>query len=41
MQTKMMINGQLVAGQGEFFAVLNPATGAELCKIPEASEEQA
>lgn len=40
MQTKMMINGQLVAGQGELFAVLNPATGAELCKIPEASEEQ-
>lgn len=40
MQTKMMINGQLVAGQGELFTVLNPATGAELCRIPEATEAQ-
>ena len=40
MQTKMFINGGLVAGQGELLAVLDPATGAELCKISEATAEQ-
>ena len=40
MQTKMFINGGLVAGQGELLPVLNPATGAELCRIPEAAPEQ-
>ncbi|KFN44638.1 gamma-aminobutyraldehyde dehydrogenase [Arenimonas oryziterrae] len=40
MQTRMFINGQLVSGQGEPFSVLNPSTGAELCRIPEASPEQ-
>jgi len=40
MQTKMFINGELVSGQGEAFAVLNPATGATLCSIPEASPAQ-
>jgi aminobutyraldehyde dehydrogenase len=40
MQTKMFINGELVSGQGEALAVLNPATGATLCSIPEATGEQ-
>jgi aminobutyraldehyde dehydrogenase len=40
MQTKMFIDGELVAGQGEPFAVLNPATGATICSIPEATLEQ-
>ena len=40
MQTKMFIDGELIAGQGESFAVLNPATGATLCSIPEATGEQ-
>ena len=40
MQTRMFIDGSLVTGQGEAFAVLDPATGAELCRIPEATPEQ-
>ena len=40
MQTRMFINGQLEAGQGELFTVFNPATGAELVRIPEASPAQ-
>jgi aminobutyraldehyde dehydrogenase len=40
MQTRMFIDGQLQVGQGEQFAVLNPVTGAELCRIPEATGEQ-
>ncbi len=40
MQTKLLINGQFAAGEGEALDVLNPATGAVLVKIPEASEAQ-
>lgn len=40
MQTKMLINGKLEAGQGELFSVYNPATGDVLVKIAEASVEQ-
>ena len=40
MQTRMFINGQLEAGQGESFTVFNPSTGAELVRIPEASPAQ-
>ncbi|MDH4560950.1 gamma-aminobutyraldehyde dehydrogenase [Pseudomonas sp. BN411] len=40
MQTKLLINGQFSAGEGEALDVLNPATGAVLVKIPEASEAQ-
>ncbi|MDH4569636.1 gamma-aminobutyraldehyde dehydrogenase [Pseudomonas sp. BN414] len=40
MQTKLLINGQFAAGEGESLDVLNPATGAVLVKIPEASEAQ-
>ncbi|MCO6059270.1 gamma-aminobutyraldehyde dehydrogenase [Pseudomonas sp. MOB-449] len=40
MQTKLLINGQFAAGEGEALDVLNPATGAILVKIPEASEAQ-
>jgi aminobutyraldehyde dehydrogenase len=40
MQTKMFIDGQLVAGQGEALAVLDPARGRELCTIAEATPEQ-
>jgi aminobutyraldehyde dehydrogenase len=40
MQTKMFINGELVAGQGVSLAVLDPASGKELCRIPEATPEQ-
>lgn len=37
MQTRMFINGQLETGQGDLFTVFNPATGAEIVRIPEAS----
>ena len=40
MQTQMLINGQLEAGQGELFSVFNPATGEVLVQIPEASVAQ-
>ncbi len=40
MQTRMFINGQLEAGQGEAFTVLDPARGRELARIPEASPAQ-
>ncbi|QEY62454.1 gamma-aminobutyraldehyde dehydrogenase [Metapseudomonas lalkuanensis] len=40
MQTKLLINGQFAAGEGEALDVLNPATGAVMVKIPEASEAQ-
>lgn len=39
-QTKMLINGQLVSGEGNDEAILNPATGETLVTIPEASSQQ-
>lgn len=41
MQTKMLINGELVEGQGEAISILNPATGEEICAINAATSEQA
>ncbi|MGL6072293.1 aldehyde dehydrogenase family protein, partial [Craterilacuibacter sp.] len=40
MQTRMLIAGERVAGQGEQLAVLSPATGEVLTHIAEASVEQ-
>ena len=40
MQTKLLINGQLVAGAGKVEDVLNPATGKVLARVPEASRAQ-
>ncbi|PWB30853.1 gamma-aminobutyraldehyde dehydrogenase [Pseudomonas sp. SDI] len=40
MHTRLLINGQLVAGEGASYAVLNPALGATLVEINEASEAQ-
>ncbi|ERL97038.1 NAD-dependent aldehyde dehydrogenase [Rhodobacteraceae bacterium HIMB11] len=40
MQTKLLINGELVAGQGEAHTVVDPATGEAITAIPEASQEQ-
>ncbi len=40
MQTRMLINGELIAGQGEPYAVLNPSTGETLTLIKEASDSQ-
>jgi len=40
MQTRMFIDGQLQAGAGEAYTVFNPATGAAICQIAEASPEQ-
>jgi aminobutyraldehyde dehydrogenase len=38
--TDLFIDGAFVAGDGEPERVLNPATGALLCEVPEASAEQ-
>lgn len=40
MQTKQLINGALVTGDGAPIAIMNPATGTEICAIPAASREQ-
>ncbi|MFR0691806.1 gamma-aminobutyraldehyde dehydrogenase [Enterobacterales bacterium AE_CKDN230030158-1A_HGKHYDSX7] len=40
MQTKLLINGQFVAGEGAKLDVLNPATGEVIGQIAEASEAQ-
>ncbi|MEE1867505.1 gamma-aminobutyraldehyde dehydrogenase [Pseudomonas auratipiscis] len=40
MQTRLLINGQLVTGEGNALAVLNPAMGSVLVEINEASEAQ-
>ncbi|MBL8334886.1 MAG: gamma-aminobutyraldehyde dehydrogenase [Rubrivivax sp.] len=38
--TELFIDGAFVAGEGEVERVLNPATGALLVEVPEASAEQ-
>lgn len=38
--TKFLINGELVDGNGDAVAVLNPATGEEICAIKEAGHDQ-
>ncbi|MFU0444785.1 aminobutyraldehyde dehydrogenase [Pseudocitrobacter faecalis] len=40
MQQNLLINGELVAGEGEMQPVYNPATGAVLLEIAEASPQQ-
>ncbi len=39
-QTELLIDQQLVAGEGPVEPILNPATGAVLCEVAEASQEQ-
>jgi aminobutyraldehyde dehydrogenase len=39
-QTKLLINGQFVQGEGTPISVLNPATGAEITQVNEASLAQ-
>ncbi|MEM1427883.1 MAG: aminobutyraldehyde dehydrogenase [Pseudomonadota bacterium] len=40
MQTKLLIGGELVEGDGEALSVLDPATGGEVAKVAEASAAQ-
>lgn len=40
MHTQMLINGQLVAGEGPAWTILDPAAGTALAQISEASEAQ-
>ncbi|MEM7088277.1 MAG: aminobutyraldehyde dehydrogenase [Pseudomonadota bacterium] len=40
MQTKMLINGERVDGQGDPLPVLDPASGQTITHVPEASTEQ-
>lgn len=40
MHDRLLINGELVNGDGEELAVVDPATGAEITRVAEASEEQ-
>lgn len=40
MQTQMLINGQLVKGEGPAWTVLDPAKGSALAQINEATEAQ-
>ncbi|MDP2505866.1 gamma-aminobutyraldehyde dehydrogenase [Oceanobacter sp. 3_MG-2023] len=40
MLNKMLINGELIAGEGKQLEVFNPATGEVLCRIAEATDAQ-
>lgn len=40
MDTDLLIGGKFVKGEGEALPVLNPATGATMAKVPEASAAQ-
>jgi aminobutyraldehyde dehydrogenase len=40
MQTRLLINGKLVAGEGPAESILDAATGAEIAKVQEASAAQ-
>ena len=40
MQNNLLINGKLVAGEGETVPVFNPATGEEILSIAEATAAQ-
>jgi aminobutyraldehyde dehydrogenase len=40
MQTKLLIGGELVAGDGEALSVVNPATGDDIAQVAEASAAQ-
>ena len=40
MQTKLLIDGKLVAGAGKVEEVLNPATGKVIARVAEASRAQ-
>ena len=40
LHTELLINGKFVAGQGAQEAIVNPATGAQLTKVAEASPQQ-
>lgn len=40
MQTKMLINGEMVEGTGDVLPVLDPATGETIARINEAGEDQ-
>ena len=40
MQTKLLIDGELVEGAGEALSILDPATGQEVAQVAEASAEQ-
>jgi aminobutyraldehyde dehydrogenase len=40
MQTRLLINGVLTGGEGATESVLDPATGAQIAQVPEASREQ-
>ena len=39
-QTKLLINGQFVKGEGAAISVVNPATGVEITLVNEASMAQ-
>ena len=40
MQTRLLIDGVLTGGGGAAESILDPATGAQIAKVPEASREQ-
>src|SRR5258706_13186102 len=40
MQTKLLIDGMLVAGEGPVERILDPATGLMLAEVPEATSSQ-
>src|SRR5580698_5298891 len=41
MQTQLLIDGKLTGGEGVAESILDPATGAQIAQVPEASRDQA
>ncbi|MGE8066012.1 aminobutyraldehyde dehydrogenase [Pseudomonas sp. NPDC089569] len=40
MQTKLLINGELAVGEGDALNIVDPATGAQITQVRQASDEQ-
>ena len=40
METRLLINGALVGGEGAAESILDPASGAQIAQVPEASRGQ-
>ena len=40
MQTRLLIDGELTGGEGVAESILDPANGAQIASVPEASREQ-
>ena len=40
MQTRLLIDGKLIGGEGITESILDPASGTQIAQVPEASRDQ-